>query len=68
MKKIDLKNISKDELSQMLTDLRAKILRLNFDLADSKIKDVSQIGKTKKEIARILTEIKIQNKNHNEKQ
>ena len=67
MKQSELKNMSKDELSQHLVDLRAKILKLNFDLADNKIKDVSQIGKTKKEIARILTEIKVQNINYNEK-
>jgi large subunit ribosomal protein L29 len=51
----DLKDKTKEELSQQLTDLRAKILKLNFDLADNKVKDVSQVKKTKKEIARILT-------------
>lgn len=55
MKLIDLNNKSREELNQLLTDLRAKLLKLNFDLVDSKVKDVSQIGKTKKNIARIIT-------------
>lgn len=51
----ELKNKSKDELNHLLVDLRAKILKLNFDLADNKVKDVSQVKKTKKSIARVLT-------------
>ena len=61
MKPDELKSKSRDELKQLLADLRAKILKLNFDLADSKVKDVSQIGKTKKDIARVLTLLKSQN-------
>ena len=59
----ELKNKSKDELDQLLVDLKAKILKLNFDLADNKVKDVSQVKKTKKDIARVLTFLKSQNKN-----
>ncbi len=55
MKASDLNNKSRDELNQLLADLRAKILKLNFDIADNKVKDVSQIGKTKRDIARVLT-------------
>lgn len=58
MKINDLNNKSKDELNQLLVDLRARILKLNFDLADNKVKDVSQVKKTKKDIARILTIMK----------
>ncbi|MDO8495904.1 MAG: 50S ribosomal protein L29 [bacterium] len=56
----ELKNKSKDELNQLLVDLKAKILKLNFDLADNKVKDVSQVKKTKKDIARVLTLLKSQ--------
>ena len=56
----ELKNKSKDELDQLLVDLKAKILKLNFDLADNKVKDVSQVKKTKKDIARVLTLLKSQ--------
>lgn len=52
------KNLSEQELKKMLDDLKAKLMQLSFDLADKKLKDSSQIGKAKKEIARILTELK----------
>ena len=51
----ELKNKSKDELMQMHKELKAKIMKLDFDLASNKLKDVSQIKKARKEIARILT-------------
>lgn len=59
----DLQNKSKDELVAMRRELKAKMMKLNFDLADNKLKDVSQLKKTKKEIARVLTEL---NKQANE--
>jgi len=43
----------------MLDDLKARLMQLSFDLADKKLKDTSRIGKAKKEIARILTELKL---------
>ncbi|OGM97295.1 MAG: 50S ribosomal protein L29 [Candidatus Yanofskybacteria bacterium RIFCSPHIGHO2_01_FULL_39_8b] len=55
MKPQDLTNKSRTELNHLLVDLRAKLLKLNFDLADNKVKDVSQIKKTKRDIARVLT-------------
>ena len=56
-----IKNLSIPELKKMLEDLKAKSMQLSFDLADKKLKDFSEIGKTKKEIARILTELKLKN-------
>ena len=61
MKINDLQNKTKDELNLLLVDLRAKVLKLNFDLADNKVKDVSQVKKTKKDIARVLTLLKSKN-------
>lgn len=58
MKYIDIKDKSRDELSHLLADLKTKILKLNFDLADNKVKDVSQVKKTKRDIARVLTALK----------
>jgi len=58
MKANDLQNKSRDELNHLLVDLRSKILKLNFDLADNKMKDFSQIKKTKRDIARVLTALK----------
>lgn len=62
MKSSELNNKTRDELSRLLAEYRAKILKLNFDLADNKVKDVSQVKKTKKDIARIMTMIKHLNK------
>ncbi len=55
MKKIDLQNKTKEELDTMLKDLKSKFLQLNFELGEKRLKDYSQLRKTKKEIARILT-------------
>lgn len=59
MAKDNLKNRSKEELLKMRGDLKAKLMKLNFDLAGNKLKDFSQLKKTKKEIARILTALNL---------
>ncbi len=64
VKNIDPQNKTKEELNTMLKDLKAKLLQFNFELGEKRLKDFSQVGKTKKEIARILTII---NKNGNTK-
>ena len=61
-KYIEIKDKSREELSRSLADLRSKLLKLNFDLADNKVKDVSQFKKTKKDIGRVLTALNSQNK------
>ncbi len=55
MKRFDTNNKSREELSSSLTELRTKLVQLEFDRADKKLKDASQFKKTKKDIARILT-------------
>ena len=55
MKKTDLQNKTKEELNTMLNDLKSKLLQFNFELGEKRMKDYSQVKKTKKEIARILT-------------
>ena len=57
-KKIDLQNKTKEELNAMLKDLRSKLLQFNFELGEKRLKNYSQVKKTKKEIARILTFLK----------
>lgn len=54
-KNIDLQNKTTEELGTMLNDLKAKLLQFNFELGGKRLKDFSQVSKTKKEIARILT-------------
>jgi len=60
MKRIDT-NKTEEELANMFKDQRTKLLKLKFDLNEKRLKDVSQIRKTKKDIARILTALKGQN-------
>lgn len=54
MKRIDT-NKSREELDAMNKDQRTKLSKLRFELNEKSLKDVSQIKKTKKEIARIMT-------------
>ena len=58
MAKTNYDNQTVQELEHNLGEMRAKQVRLSFDLENKKLKDVSQIKKTKKEIARILTALK----------
>lgn len=55
MKMQELKLKSKDELQKLLAENRERLHSLSFDLAAGKIKNVKEIKKIKKDIARILT-------------
>jgi len=55
MKIAEIRKKSKIELNDMLQSLRSKLRALRFDLASGKIKNVREIRKIKKDIARILT-------------
>ncbi len=60
MKPQELNNKEARELSALLAESREKLVQLGFDIADRKIKDTSQLKKTKKDIARILTALRVQ--------
>ena len=49
---------SKNELRKLLDEDREKLRNLRFDLAAAKLKNVQEIKKLKKEIARILTALR----------
>ena len=55
MKRIDTQNKSRDELMGSYKELKAKLMKLSFDLEGNKLKDFSQLKKIKKDIARLLT-------------
>lgn len=57
--KEQLKNKSLPELKKILAENRESLKKLKFDLFAGKVKNISQIKKTKKIIARILTIINI---------
>lgn len=52
---IEFKNKTEKELQEMLKDLRGNLSRFSFQLSNNTLKNFSQIKKTKKDIARILT-------------
>lgn len=55
MKAKDLRKMSEKELQKILKDEREKLLKLRFDLASGRLKNVREIRERKKNIARILT-------------
>lgn len=57
MKFNDLQNKQSAELQELLKDARIKLGKLRFELANKSLKDSSQIGKVKKDIAQIMTAI-----------
>ncbi|MDI6591658.1 MAG: 50S ribosomal protein L29 [Patescibacteria group bacterium] len=59
MKIRELRQKSKPELQKMLQDWREKLRKLRFDLASGKVKNVREIREVKKDIARILTLLRI---------
>jgi len=58
MKINELRQKSKEELEKSLQDSREKLRQLRFDLSAGKVKNVREIRRIKKEIARILTILK----------
>ena len=51
----ELKEKTRKELNQILADKRENLRKLRFNLASGKVKDVREIRKVRKDIARILT-------------
>jgi large subunit ribosomal protein L29 len=58
MKINELREKSNNELQKIMKDNREKLGALRFDLASGKVKNVREIRRLKKEIARVLTIIK----------
>lgn len=58
MKAIELRQRPESELKKLLADNRERLRVLRFDLASGKVKNVREIRKIKKDIARILTLLK----------
>ncbi len=58
MEASELRQKSKEELARLVRDEREKLRNLRFDLASGKVKNVREIRKVRKNIARALTLIK----------
>ncbi|MFO0836511.1 MAG: 50S ribosomal protein L29 [Phycisphaerales bacterium] len=52
----EVRALQDEEIKIELTRLRAKVYELRSETVTEKIKDTSQFGKLKKDIARLLTE------------
>lgn len=59
MKIPEIKRKSKKELELTLKELREKLRQLRFDLAAGKVKNIREIRTVKKDIAKILTVLRI---------
>ena len=55
MKFKELNNKPKEELREQLKELKIKLAKFKFDVQTNNLKDVSQIRKSKDDIARVLT-------------
>lgn len=55
----DLRKKTKEELQRMLQEDRERLRISRFNLASAKLKNVREIRRVKKEIARILTLLKL---------
>ncbi len=62
MKAKELKQKNEKELQRLLQEDREKLRQLKFDLSAGKVKNVREIRKTKKDIARIMTILNIKEK------
>ena len=60
--KKELKTLSVQQLQDQLTVERAQLLKLNFAHAVSPIENPMRIRESRKQVARILTELTIKNK------
>ena len=58
MKYSEIQLKGQHELQEMLDELKVKLGKYRFELADKSLKDFSQIKKAKKDIARVLTALR----------
>ena len=58
MKFSELNNVDRSELQERLKAERIKLGKLRFSLANKALADASQLGKTRRGIARLMTALK----------
>lgn len=56
--KNEIKQLSADELRQRIDDLRRELFGIRLNSVTSHIKDYSQVGKLRKNVARAMTELR----------
>ena len=63
MKSNELKKLSDKELHKMLEEKRKAVRQFRFDVTGSKVKNLKEGGNTRKDVARILTELSLRDTN-----
>ncbi|MEI7999507.1 MAG: 50S ribosomal protein L29 [Candidatus Omnitrophota bacterium] len=58
MKISEIQKFSNDEINGLILEKQKNLVTMKFQLVASQLKDVKAIGKTKKDIARLLTALK----------
>ncbi|MDR0500699.1 MAG: 50S ribosomal protein L29 [Coriobacteriales bacterium] len=58
MKAKDIRDLSNDDLKVQLKDNRTELFNLRFQMATSQLDNTARIKQVKKDIARLLTEIR----------
>ncbi|MDR1082592.1 MAG: 50S ribosomal protein L29 [Coriobacteriales bacterium] len=63
MKAQEIRELSNDDLTQKLKEGRAELFNLRFQMATSQLDNTGRIKVVKKDIARVLTEIRARQNN-----
>jgi large subunit ribosomal protein L29 len=63
MKAKEIRELSNDDLTQKLKEGRAELFNLRFQMATSQLDNTARIKIVKKDIARVLTEIRARQAN-----
>ena len=58
MKFSELQDKSKQDLQKQIVQNKGKVRQMRFDIASGKQKNSDQLGKAKKDIARLLTKLR----------
>ena len=58
MKSTEIRELSADDLKTKLEEARAELFNLRFQMATSQLDNTARVKQVKKDIARILTEIR----------
>lgn len=58
MKASSLREMTREELNQKLRELRGALFNLRFQHATSQLENTAQLGKTRRNIAQVLTVIR----------
>ena len=58
MKAAEIRELSLEDLNAKLKDARAEIFNLRFQMATSQLDNTARVKQVKKDIARILTEMR----------